>query len=336
MIRFFVPVLLFAISSPTPAQETAAIGSNSAGIYARTLDCDGDKVVIGLEIKYGQVGVGKIRAACRRVSSNGTWAGGASLTPWTQVDGEGESAYTRSSYCSQNQAVAAFQGKVQGAYIHSLRLGCRSLAGDGGVTGALSWKSFVGVDNGTSSGGIECASGRAARAIRTRSRSNLHRFSLVCHRADVVAPATRTHTLTGAEVGQLFMRATRAGHRSTCSLLQTSPPHASCTISNDNRRPKIETRYNLNPLIGPESPWKADIVLLAGAGLPAGWRLRSVDLESYPGAPSCSAPVRTAPLRENSLETRLRIGCDLPGSYTIQRIVLEGPDGTKWSDYLFR
>lgn len=336
MPRLLVPlVLLLVVPCTAWSQETQAIGSNTAGRFSRTLDCGGDKVIIGLEIKYGQVGIGKIRAVCRKVSSSGTWAGGAGLTPWTQVDTEAESTYTKSTHCGQNQAVAAFQGRVQGAYIHALRLGCRSLAEDGGAVGGLSWKSFVGVDNGASSGSIECVSGTAARAIRTRSRSNLHRFSLVCHRADVIPPATRRHTLTGVEVGRLFLRATQAGHRSSCRLLDPpTQPDVTCHITNNNQRPKIEARYT-NLVVGPSSAWAANIVLFQGARLPSGWSLRSIELEGNPSYPVCPEPQRTAPLRADSLETRLRIGCSMAGSYTITRVVLEGPDGTEWRNHLF-
>lgn len=313
----FVAALVIAISaSSAGATDTARIGTGE-GSYSATKSCPTGYALIGLEVKFGTGGIGKLRGVCREFSGSARWQGRSRMTSWTSTSGNTQS--TMSSICPTHQVATGYYGGVTGDNVRYLKLECRRVAaGGGGGEGTPSESHWAGKPATSDLGPISCPDGEAASGFRSRGDSVLHQFGLRCAPVALAGSGEQDYGVTGDALRELERLAADRNLIATCQMITQPLPLQRCF--NELRR------FGVN-MVSP-TPFTSRFDFFHGGGsLRSGWRI--VDLTAVSKHPECQISRKNPPGPGYVVTLRCPRGW-MTGEVT--KVVLRGPAGRRWQD----
>lgn len=152
--------------------ETTSTGSMATPVH----------YVVGVAMRHGGW-IDQIRAICATLVS-----GGAAGSRWSSPlrDGQaigGTGGQPKSRMCPRGQVVVAMRGRA-GAYVDSLRIGCRAIAWVAPftvkATGPTTWLDAVGGTGGKAFGPLRCGNGGVVETLSGKGGAYLDSLSMGC------------------------------------------------------------------------------------------------------------------------------------------------------------
>jgi len=328
-----VSALLFAIPYTAARSEySSAEGSPNAGKHAAYHACPNGHWMIGMEFKYGNVGIGKARAACRKLAENGSWAGSTVYTSWSSNDSNAESSNHKSANCPSGYVVYGFSTQIGGPNIRRILIRCVK-AGPGGLTSTKASSSWVGVI-GTPGAFHGCAAGKAAVGFEKRAASMLTYLRFNCSAVQTQQAGLRDVTIPGIAIYNL---AKNFGFKLKAQLMPG--PATDCSVQVRNGHIVMET--------APGRPRDATCrfqLFADGPALKNNWKLRGATVKLSEGS-GCKKHQFATPISPSSsllisyLLSYIGTSPNLAGTAGaplciayLESVTLRGPSNQDWKE----
>jgi len=294
------------------ASYTTSIGSDVGSGVEKV--CPQNHALIGLELKYGSGGVGRLRGICRTISGDLRWSGSTKYTSWTSTSGNTQ--FTAATICPTNTIAIGFYGRTTANNMRGISLSCKSPAHGGGTRGDPRPSPYKGKPGVNTSSTNNCPGNDVGRGFYSRGDSVVHKFALICGATGFVGQATRLYKISSSKVGELEALKTaaeRTGFRFGCEMV-TGVPGVRC----------YNNIWNLGINPPPPTPASASFDFFTGNGcLARGWSVANVNVHS-----SCSMAKEDPP----GPSYRVRINCRGNFNAGVSTITLKGPPGFRWQD----
>lgn len=181
-------LLVLATPLPVLASQTDWVGGDLGAELTFDLDCGSESVMTGITVNHSSRAIGKVRAICQRISSEGKWSGSPTYTNWSPTNA-GSYASHATAKCATDMVVAGLRGRTTSystaEQLNGIQLYCRGIDGNGYLQGssvALDWLGAPGVQSTYKA----CPSNEPARAILGRSKTYVHKIGFDCGRLQLL------------------------------------------------------------------------------------------------------------------------------------------------------
>ena len=322
-------------------------------------ECHPDRVLIGIEVKYGFNGIGTVRGHCREwapesaaMPETGVWSGTGLMTEWSTVSNPDDLRRHDALYCPENHAVAGIQGRLDADNFRAVTLLCSELTHWGGVSTEMHYADgYVGTTGAIEDAMTVCPTNLPARGLVARSTNALQGTRLLCGAAEPAASHPQEYTIDAEEMSWMVDLARRnLGLDFECVLSPDSDRGTGCRIVKDDVHQVVLLEVYVpgnmtwgtvvNPAPTPQARGEFRFFLagngsLQSGALAEGWSIDSLEITEYQDSRWCNIEVSSA-VTADTPYSAIRFQCPNGDAehytfrYYIKRMTLIGPDGQNW------